>query len=72
VRARLERVGGATTTLTLTRSGGVWSATTAGLPAPSEWVVTVVATGPGGTAERVAEVTAPAGGGTTLTHICPL
>lgn len=71
VLALLLRVsGGATTRLNLSGSGGVWSASSLELNAPSEWQVRVVALGPGGRAERRAEITAPEGDTTTLRHVC--
>ncbi|MFN8167411.1 MAG: hypothetical protein U0S36_01360 [Candidatus Nanopelagicales bacterium] len=71
VVAHLLRVsGGATTTVRLSGSQGRWSASSLELNAPSEWRVRVVATGPGGIDEQLAEITAPDGSGTTLRHVC--
>jgi hypothetical protein len=71
VQAMLLRIsGGSTTRLTLSGSDGLWSATSLELNAPSVWRVRVVAIGPGGVAERFAEITAPDGDGTTLRHVC--
>jgi hypothetical protein len=71
VQALLLRIsGGSTTRLTLSGSDGLWSASSLELNAPSVWRVRVVAVGPGGVAERFAEITAPDGGGTTLRHVC--
>jgi hypothetical protein len=71
VLAQLLRIsGGSTTRLTLSGSDGLWSASSLELNAPSEWKVRVVAIGPGGRDERLATITAPDGGGTTLRHVC--
>jgi hypothetical protein len=71
VQAMLLRIsGGSTTRLSLSGSDGLWSGTSLELNAPSVWRVRVVAIGPGGVAERFAEITAPDGDGTTLRHVC--
>jgi hypothetical protein len=71
VTAQLLRIsGGSTTRLTLSGSDGTWSASSLELNAPSEWRVRVVAIGPGGIDEQLAEITAPDASGTTLRHVC--
>jgi hypothetical protein len=71
VLALLLRVsGGPTTRLNLSGSDGLWSGTSLELNAPSTWRVQVVALGPGGRAEKRAEITAPDGDRTTLRHVC--
>jgi hypothetical protein len=72
VLALLLRVsGGATTTLSLSGSGGEWSSSSLELTAPSVWRIRVVAIGPGGRDERYADITAPDDSRTTLRHVCP-